>query len=401
MLSFLGGVIIAHLLFSAIELIAHHSLVNLDITESVRFTNHRILYYIFLMLLSFCYFFLNHTLYKFFIKTYNFSKHIGFILIILLCYFMSPFGGQWHVLTFQFIVWGVMYITACSFQLNKFRYVTLFYLMLISLFVSILNARVIHKAHIQSELIEKQDYAAKIQYGTDSLGEYFISKLAEKIGHDSIISLRFNSEFLFSKIIVDRIRELKPSYLNNYDLEIYLLDSCDDAYGFTKAQGIFFSKDLLLSAKSTTYKNVYYVPMIENGLHKYYSLIPINSQNQRGKIIVEYTKKRYSTQTVFSSFFNIDNNFQKSKIFDYAIYHNGIRINQIGNYKFPLKIDEYCPNVIDQTTCIHEDHSIFLTKIQDGRMLMIVSDAYSNYRNFVNITFTFTLSLFFFGFVFS
>ena len=77
--------------------------------------------------------------------------------------------------------------------------------MLISLFVSILNARVILEAHVQSELVEKQDYAAKIQSGTDSLGEYFISKLAEKIGHDSIISLRFNSEFLFSKIIIDRI----------------------------------------------------------------------------------------------------------------------------------------------------------------------------------------------------
>ena len=43
---------------------------------------------------------------------------------------------------------------------------------------------------------------------------------------------------------------------------------------------------------------------------------------------------------------------------------------------------------------------IYLTQIQDGRMLMIVSEAYSNFRKFVNIVFTFTLSLFFFGFVF-
>ena len=399
--SFLGGVIIPHLLFSAIELIAHNTLVNLDITESVRFSNHRILYYLFLMLLSSCYFFLNHALYKFFIKTYNFSKHIGFILIILLGYFLSPFGSQWYVLIFQLIIWGVMYMTACSFQLNKFKYITLFYLVLISVFVSILNAKVILESHAQSELIEKQDYAVKIQTGRDSLGEYFISKLVEKMENDSIISLRFKNELFFSNLIVDRIRELKASYLNNYDIIIYLLDSSRNIYGFTKAKELFFSKDLLLKAKNTNYKNIYSVPMIENGLHKYYSVIPINSEYQRGEIIVEYTKKRYSTQTVFSSLFNIENkNFQKSKTFDYAIYQNGILKHQLGNYKFPLKIDEYCPNVTNQSICIHDDQSIYFTQIQDGRMLMIVSDAYSNYRNFVNITFTFILSLFFFGFVF-
>ena len=399
--SFLGGLVIAHFLFSAIELIAHYSQVNLDITESVLFTNRRILYYLLLMLLSSCYFFLNHTFYKFFIKTYNFSKHLGFILIILLGYFLSPFGSQWYILTFQLIIWGVMFMTDCSFQLSKLKYITLFYLMLISVFVSILNAEVIFKSHVQSELIEKQDYAVKIQTATDSLGEYFISKLVEKIENDPIISLTSKSGQFFSNVIVDRIKGLKASYLNNYNLQIYLLDSSGNTHAFTNAEGIFFSRDKLLKAKTTIFKNIYSVPMIENGLHKYYSVIPINSRAQKGEIIIEYTKKRYSTQTVFSSFLKTENKkFQKPKNFDYGIYQNGIRKYQLGNYKFPLKIAGHCPNVNNHTICIHEDQSIYLTKIQDGRMLMIVSEAYSNYRKFVNIVFTFTLSLFFFGFVF-
>ena len=48
--SFLSSIISAHLLFSGIEMIAHYSHENLDITKSVLFSNHRMLYYIFLML---------------------------------------------------------------------------------------------------------------------------------------------------------------------------------------------------------------------------------------------------------------------------------------------------------------------------------------------------------------
>ena len=57
-----------------------------------------------------------------------------------------------------------------------------------------MNARVIFISHERSELVQKQDYAIKIQISTDSIGEYFISSLGEKIENDPIISLRFKNE---------------------------------------------------------------------------------------------------------------------------------------------------------------------------------------------------------------
>tara|TARA_X000001036_G_scaffold439974_1_gene493436 strand:+ start:1997 stop:5569 length:3573 start_codon:yes stop_codon:yes gene_type:complete len=399
--SFLSGIIIAHLLFSSIELIAHYSQVNLDVTESVLFTNHRVLYYIVLMLLSSCYFFLNHSFYKFFIKTFNFPQHIGFIVILLLSYFISPFGSQWYILISQLMIWGIMFLTDCSFQLNKLKYITLFYLMLISIFVSVMNARVIFISHERSELVQKQDYAIKIQISTDSIGEYFISSLGEKIENDPIISLRFKNELLATDVIEDRIRELQASYLNKYELKTYLLDANGNAYGFTRTEGDIFSKDLLLNAKTTIFNNIYSVPMIENGYHKYYSVIPIISETNKGEIVLEYTKKRHLIQTVFSSFFEVENNnSRKLKNYDYGIYENGILRHQLGNYKFPLKLSDSCSNSNDQGICTQENQSIYLTKTNDGRMLMIISSAYSNYAIFVNIAFVFILSLFFFGSIF-
>ena len=273
--SFLSSIINAHLLFFGIELIAHYSQANLDITKSVLFSNHRILYYIFLMLLSSCYFFLNHLFYKFFIKTYVSPQHLGYVMILLLAYFIGPFGDQWYIIFPQLIVWGIMFMTGCSFQLTKSKFITLFYLMLIAVFVGILNARVILKSHARSELVQKQDFALKIQTATDSIGEYYISRLCEKIVKDPIIALRFKNELLATKVIEDRIREIQAPYLDKYVIKTYLLDDKGDSYGYTRTEGINFSKAILRKANTTYYENIYSVPMIENGYHKYYTVIPM------------------------------------------------------------------------------------------------------------------------------
>ena len=399
--SFLCSIINAHLLFYGIELIAHYSQVNLDITESVLFSNHRIMFYILLMVLSSCYFFLNHIFYKFFIKAYIFPQHLAYVVILLLTYSIGPFGGQWDILVPQLMVWGVMFFTSCSFQLSKPKYITLFYLMLIAVFVGILNARVILKSHNQSALVQKQEFAIKIQTATDSIGEYFISRLAEKIKKDPIISLRFKNELLATRVIHDRIRELQASYLDKYAMKTYLLNVDGDSYGFTRTEGIFFSKDFLRKANTTAFENIYSVPMVENGYHKYYVVIPILSTSNPGDIIIEYTKKKRLTQTVFSSFFEAKNdNSQKVKNHDYGIYQYGELTHQLGNYKFPLKLSEVCPNLNDLGECIQWNHQVYLTEIQEGRILMVVSSAYSNYAIFANIAFIFILSLFFFGSVF-
>ena len=399
--SFLSAIANAHLLFSAIEFVSHHSEVNLDITESVMFSYHRILFYIFLMLLSSCYFLLNHIFYKIFIKTYRFSQDIGFLIIILLGYLIIPFGNQWYALIPQVMVWGIMFLTGCSFQLSKPKYITLFYLMLIAVFVGILNARVILNSHVDSELVQKQDFALNIQTATDSIGEYYMSRLGEKILKDPIISLRFKNELLATKVIEDRIRELQVSYLDKYTMRTYLLDINGDAYGFTRTEGIDFSKSILLKANTTSFKNIYSVPMIENGYHKYYTVIPMVSSNNKGEIVIEYIKKKHSTRTVYSSFFDIKNKSSlKVKNYDYGIYNKGMLTHQLGNYKFPLKLAEVCPDISDEGECNQRGSHLYLTKIQDGRILMIASGAYSNYSIFSNVAFIFILSLFFFGLVF-
>ncbi|MDC1369906.1 HAMP domain-containing histidine kinase [Cyclobacteriaceae bacterium] len=399
--SFLSSIISAHLLFSGIEMIAHYSHENLDITKSVLFSNHRMLYYIFLMLLSSCYFFLNHIFYKFFIKAYVFPQHLGYVVILLLAYFIGPFGDQWYIILPQLIVWGIMFMTGCSYQLTKPKYITLFYLMLIAVFVGILNARVILKSHTRLELVQKQDFAFKIQTATDSIGEYYISRLGEKIMKDPFISLRFKNELLATKVVEDRIREIQASYLDKYVMKTYLLDDNGDSYGFTRTEGINFSKAILLKANTTSFENIYSVPMIENGYHKYYTVIPMSSSNYKGEIIVEYTKRKHSTPTVYSSFFEAKNkSSQKVKNYDYGIYQNGMLTHQLGNYKFPLKRAEVCPDISSQGECIQWNQHFYLTKIQDGRMLMVVSSAYSKYAIFANIAFIFILSLFFFGSVF-
>ena len=399
--SFLSSIINAHLLFFGIELIAHYSQANLDITKSVFFSNHRILYYIFLMLLSSCYFFLNHLFYKFFIKGYIFPQHLGCVVILLLAYFISPFGDQWYIIFPQLIVWGIMFMTGCSFQLTKPKYISLFYFMLIAVFVGILNARVILKSHVRSELEQKQDFAFKIQTATDSIGEYYMSRLDEKIMKDPIIALRFKNELLATKVVEDRIREIQASYLDKYVMKTYLLDDKGDSYGFTRTEGINFSKVILRKANTTSYENIYSVPMIENGYHKYYMVIPMSSSNYKGEIIVEYTKRKHSTPTVYSSFFEAKNkSSQKVKNYDYGIYQNGMLTHQLGNYKFPLKRAGVCPDISSQGECIQWKQHFYLTKIQDGRILMVVSSAYSNYAIFANIAFIFILSLFFFGSVF-
>ncbi|MDA8707082.1 nucleoporin NDC1, partial [Cyclobacteriaceae bacterium] len=361
--SFLSSIINAHLLFFGIELIAHYSQANLDITKSVFFSNHRILYYIFLMLLSSCYFFLNHLFYKFFIKGYIFPQHLGCVVILLLAYFISPFGDQWYIIFPQLIVWGIMFMTGCSFQLTKPKYISLFYFMLIAVFVGILNARVILKSHVRSELEQKQDFAFKIQTATDSIGEYYMSRLDEKIMKDPIIALRFKNELLATKVVEDRIREIQASYLDKYVMKTYLLDDKGDSYGFTRTEGINFSKVILRKANTTSYENIYSVPMIENGYHKYYMVIPMSSSNYKGEIIVEYTKRKHSTPTVYSSFFEAKNkSSQKVKNYDYGIYQNGMLTHQLGNYKFPLKRAGVCPDISSQGECIQWKQHFYLTK---------------------------------------
>ena len=399
--SLLSSIINAHLLFFGIELIAHYSQASLDITKSVLFSNHRILYYIFLMLLSSCYFFLNHLFYKFFIKTYVSRQHLGYVMILLLAYFIGPFGDQWYIVFPQLIVWGIMFMTGCSFQLTKSKFITLFYLMLIAVFVGILNVRVILKSHARSELVQKQDFALKIQTATDSIGEYYISRLCEKIVKDPIITLRFKNELLATKVIEDRIREIQAPYLDKYVIKTYLLDDKGDSYGYTRTEGINFSKAILRKANTTYYENIYSVPMIENGYHKYYTVIPLIFSSYKGEIILEYTKKKYSSSTVYSSFFKSKNNrSQKVKNYDYGIYQNGMLSHQLGNYKFPLTRAEVCPDINFQGECIQWNQHFYLTKMQDGRMLMVVSNAYSNYAIFANIAFIFILGLFFFGSIF-
>ena len=59
---------------------------------------------------------------------------------------------------------------------------------------------------------------------------------------DPIIALRFKNELLATKVIEDRIREIQAPYLDKYVIKTYLLDDKGDSYGFTRTEGINFSK---------------------------------------------------------------------------------------------------------------------------------------------------------------
>ena len=390
--------------YRGIELLSVKVGMEIDITKSLLFNLSKVEYYITLLIMAASYFLINHFLYKIFLKSLDIIKHLPYLIIVLIVYAVLPISSNLWVLIPHSLSWLIMYYTGCAVQLSNPKYLTLFYFMVIAMSTSLIYAGVIYKIDRSNEISSKRDFALDLITSHDSLAVHHINEVIGKVKNNKVIKLRFQNEQLATTNIKEQITVLQDPYLDLYDFEIHLFNSRGTPYGFSKASNEVFSKDQLLLSERTKFENIFLITHIESGRHKYYAVVNLmNGQEYLGQLILEYTKRRFFPQTVFTTFLNsqvlaVDN----IKSYDYAFYESGLLLHRFGNYNFPdsLSIIQPIPITLNEHSFNINDHRFFQVKTSNTRCLLLVSPHYPRNAMISNVAFMFILTFIGFGLVF-
>ena len=401
-------VVAGWLVYGSTWLLLEHSQVELDISSSIVFNELRISAYAFLILigLSVMLIFSMCQLILFILPV---DKKLKYMLmgsaLPLTIFLPGPaigYASAFVLLSCLVDFWKF------SKAINRLRYQTFIFLVMIFATISIVSALAVYKHYEKDDLVAKEKFANRLLIRNDIIGEYYLSEIIQEISQDRYVRTRLMSKILARQNIREKIkRQFLASYFKKYDIDVYLFDPAGESLqpdvstkSYESWQG-----EYAIPEYHTDYDGIYFMEdREENVRNKYLCFLEISAYGRQvGYILLELTLKKYIPSSVFPELLLESKYYLGSKVeFDYAVYKNGEMLYKQGRYSFENKLSgaEFQDEELYDAGLEKGGYHYFGLKTVDNRTVIIVSPTYGTQAILANSSFMFLLLVFFTGFLF-
>lgn len=401
--------LLALAVFESVWQLLEHSQLELDISRSIIFDQLRIGAYAFLILEGFTVLLLfslsqialRHLplrrVYKYLIGGLVFGAAVALIQ-----------GSAYVYLGIFFVLWAVVDGWDYSQAIDKLRYQTFIFLVLVFGAVALVASIAIYKHNEKDDKVAKEKFANRLLIRNDILGEFYLSEIMQEISQDRYIRTRLLSKILARQNIRQKVkRQFLSSYFNKYDIDVYLFDAAGESLQteVSPRKYIDWTEEYAREGHTTDYPGIYFIEdREENVRNKYVCFIEIAAYGQKiGYIILDLTLKKYIPSSVFPELLLESKYYVGSKEeFDYAVFKNGEILYKQGRYSFENRLTsaEFQNDKLYTSGLEKHGHHYFGLRTIDNRILVIVSPTYSTQAILANSSFLFLLLVFMSGILF-
>ncbi len=370
-----------------------HSQVEFDITHSIQFDLERIAAFIVILISSALYFLVNHVL----ARITSEMKVVGgvFLLIhlVTLALFIWLFQDLFPLFILQFAWYWILYLTDLSLKFVVVRKVALEYVLSVAAILSLSFAFTVFHYHNIEDLDEKKKFANKLILEKDVLGEFYLNEILNEFRADRSIEERLNGGIFARQNIREKVRrQFVSSYFDKYELEIFLFNTNGEMLDVEGDSFEVFRSTQGIKKYETDYEGIYLIDDSENiSLRKYTCLLTIGDE---GFMVINLNRKRNIPTSVFPELLVESRYEQESSYeYDYTIFRDSVVLYGYGNFGHSNYLNSQHlenPELFDEGISLMGRH-FYGMKTQDGRTIVIFSEAYPN-RNWVtNFSFLFLL----------
>jgi two-component system, NtrC family, nitrogen regulation sensor histidine kinase NtrY len=212
-----------------------------------------------------------------------------------------------------------------------------------ALFLSI----IISKYNEQDQRDDQRDIASKVITERDVIAEYLFSNVYNDIREDYYIKDFFRYPLISESVLENHIEQAYFSgYFSKYDVDISTFTPDSLPYKDPLEKPLAFYNSLLeKEAAPELPENLFYLHM-HTGLPTYICKIPITQNGvSLGIILIRIQEKPFYEESVYPELLVAENvrKFKDLDKYSYAVYNNGVLLNQKGEYPYPgylnFKID--------------------------------------------------------------
>jgi len=229
-------------------------------------------------------------------------------------------------------------------------------------------------------------YAQSLASKNDYMAEFMIRDLMSSIKLDPSISASLSNPFLSKEFIGKKITNgYLNSYLNRYTSSIYLYSHSGEGIpGFGTTINYFdIRKRYLLDEHKTEFNNLYLLSQEVRSLSKHYmAFIPIERYgNTIGYIILDFKQKRLTPENVYPELL-VDNRFFEYQVndFKYAIFESNFLIHSSGNLDYTFFKGNHN---LKENPWIHQGYKHYLLNDNKGDTI-IVSQTNNGWQQIVS-----------------
>ncbi len=222
------------------------------------------------------------------------------------------------------------------FKTNRIAFV-LSCITLSGLFLSI----ILSKYNQQNENDDRQDYASHIITERDPVTEYLFTSVYDGIQQDNYLKNYFSLPIISEPVLQNRIQQFYLSgYLSKYDVEINTFTPLGLPYKNALSKPLSFYTMLLSKEGSQAGSDRLFFLHLHTGLPTYVSEIPINANGITiGILLIKMQQKPFYEASIYPELLVSENlrkynELEKDK-YSYAVYGDGMLLNQKGEYAYP------------------------------------------------------------------
>ncbi|PIQ20033.1 MAG: histidine kinase [Cytophagales bacterium CG18_big_fil_WC_8_21_14_2_50_42_9] len=388
-----------------------NSLLVMDITQSLEFSQYKVLLYSAFIIHTVIFLVMVHMLLQVFYHTdENQEKrkylYLGLGLAGLLFLILgSLFDKAFVVLLGASLVFYLGVLLARSkknISVNPSQnYLFIFWIIFISAFTGSLA---VYQHYLQQLLDYKEKFAANLLTDRDVQGEYLLGDIAQQIQKDRIIQSKItnpftNSDFIQQKIVKYYLR----NYFDRYETTVQIysnLDSSSNDAGINSLRA--YKANNLYNALPTEHPGLYLVKKdMQPYARQYIMLIPVaGTYGSPAVIVLELSLKKMMPYSVIPELLVDQQYFQPlyNRAFSYALYHNNtLRYNE-GDFEYVHVFNRktlYSSGLFTSGIRLAGFHH-WGVKGSDGRIVIVSTAQYSSLDVISNFSFLFLLHTFVF-----
>jgi len=253
-----------------------------------------------------------------------------------------------------------------------------------SLFISV----VLSKYNEQKQDEEQESTARKVISERDPVAGYLFANIYNEIQKDEYIKNFFKSPLVSEAILSSRIQQVYLSgYFGKYDIDVSTFTTDGNPYKNPLDKPLAFYTNILEKEGEPESSNNLYYLHTHTGLSSYISKIQISSNGVfLGTILIQMQQKPFYEESVYPELLVSENlgKFRELDNYSYAVYSNGILLNQKGEYPYPgvqnfrIKLDSNNSAEFNEggyTHLVHQPHAnlLVIVSTQSPGLLYYVS----------------------------
>lgn len=312
-----------------------------------------------------------------------------------------PFFGAFEISDYLFCVF-IIIITAFVHLIVTIKY-SFYSTLLLVIFYALFTSATISKLNLIKEHNERKTFSERIDNQQDLLAEFLFEDMAGKIARDKVIisysTGENNTAYQKNDARFNIDNRLKQNYFNGYwsaySIEALLFNSNGDANTafFNDSYSLAYYDEIIETECEPTEAGSLFALKNKASGTAYIAKIAIkdaeNNNRLLGYIVLQLNSKITKSESGYPDF--LISQKQANKLgktdYAYAIYKNGLMVNQNGNFAFAVNDNYYVQKISNKKEVFFNEAGVsFYVRKPNASSTILVSRKHSFFENFLTLS---------------